>query len=240
MADLANPRLDVARVHPAVAVFFEDTASLDLRIRSRWRFPFSIAWWLARPILRWIGQLTLPRERGHIATTVFALDPERDGRADVRAVVREYVDGSAVMQVVAYATWERAGTRYMSAAFPLPGGHIMGILRLDAIGEDADGRLAVALTSTKHDGDDAGIWYALGSSGFALPIPLGERLALWAPEMECAPKDIDADVRVGATIVGRHEQRLFGVRLVTHDYGFRPLASVESTPAADRAPPPRT
>jgi hypothetical protein len=42
--------------------------------------------------------------------------------------------------------------------------------------------------------------------------------------MECAPRDIDRGVLEGATIIGRHEQRFFGVRLVTHDYCFRPLA----------------
>ena len=229
MADLENPGIDVSRVHPAIAVFFEETSRLELLIRSRWRFPFSIAWRLFRPVMHWIGQFVLPVTEGRIVTRVLALDTARDGRADARAVIREYADDGGVMQVVAYATWEHEGARYMSAAFPLPGGHIMGVLRLDPIGEDSEGRIAVALTSKAREGDGAGIWYALGS--FGLRMPLSERIELWAPEMECAPADIDRSALDGATIIARHEQRLFGVRFVTHQYWFRPL---------DRALPSRT
>ena len=234
LSDLANPGIDTSRVHPAVAVFFEDTASLELHVRSHWRFPFSIVWWLARPVMRLIGQFVLPKREARIVTRMLALDPASDGRSDVRGVIREYEDAGTsagtsagpVMQVVAYATWERAGTRYMSAAFPLPGGHILGILRLDAIAEDDQGRLAVALTSERSThGDDAAIWYALGSRGtLAVRVPLGERLSLWAAEMDVAPSEIDRAPLPGATIVGRHEQRAFGIRFVTHHYLFRPLS----------------
>jgi hypothetical protein len=137
--DLANPAIEVARIHPAVVAFFEDTGGLDLVIRSRWRFPFSISWAIFRHVMRWVGQFVLPLREGRIATRVHGLDAARDGRSDARAVIRTYVDGGDVMQAVAYATWERDATRYMSAAFPLPGGHVAGILRLDANGEDDGG-----------------------------------------------------------------------------------------------------
>ncbi len=221
MADLSNPEIDVARVHPAVAVFFEDTASLELHVRSHWRFPFSLAWRLFRPLMKWIGQFVLPIHEGRIATRILALDPARDGRSDARAVIREYIDTGAVMQVVAYATWDSGVARFMSATFPLPGGHIAGILRLDRIASDREGRIAVALSSASQRGDGAGVWYVLGS--LALRTPFGERLSLWAAGTDCAPTDLDVDVLDGTTILGRHEQRLFGVRFVTHEYWFRPM-----------------
>jgi hypothetical protein len=221
LSDLANPSIDVARVHPAIAVFFEDTASLELLVRSHWRFPFSLVWRVVRPLMKWIGQFVLPLREGRIATRLLALDPARDGRADARAVIREYTGSGDVMQVVAYATWAAGDARFMSATFPLPGGHIAGILRLDRIAEDEDGRLAVALSSASRDGDGAGIWYVLGSRG--LRAPLGEHISLWAAGTSCAPPELDRDVLEGATIVGRHEQRAFGVRFVTHDYWFRPM-----------------
>lgn len=221
MADLANPAIDVARVHPAIAVFFEDTASLELHVRSHWRFPISLVWRLVRPLMQWIGQFVLPLREGRITTRILALDRVRDGRSDARAVIREYAGSGAVMQVVAYATCEEGGARYMSAAFPLPGGHVTGILRLDRIDEDAEGRLAVALTSASRNGDGAGIWYVLGSLG--LRAPLGERISLWAAGTDCAPDDLDVTVLEGATILGRHEQRAFGVRFVTHEYWFTPV-----------------
>lgn len=218
LADLGNPGIDVAKIHPAVVPFFDDPGSLALRIRSRWRFPFSIGWWLARPFARWVGQLVLPRSRAEIVVEMLALDPQVDGRADARGVIRSYADGS-VMQVVAYATHARGEARYMHATFPVPGGHLAGVLRMDALGEDPSG-LSVELTSRARDGDDAAIWivHPLG----AVRAPLGESLRLWPAGSPLAPPDLDAEAIAGATLVGRHEQRLFGMLLVAHDYGFRP------------------
>jgi hypothetical protein len=219
-ADLGNAELDVARVHPDVLAFFEQTAGLELLVRSDWRFPFSVGWWLLRPAMRAIGQFVLPLREGRVATRVLALDGARDGRPDARAVIRTYTDSGEVMQVVAYATWRRDETGYLSCAFPLPGGQILGVLRLDRAGEDAQGRLSVALTSTRRGADDAGVWLVVG--GLALRSPLGERLELWAPGTPGAPPN-DPAALPGATIVGKHEQRLFGVRFVTHRYWFRPI-----------------
>lgn len=220
MADLGNPEVDVARVHPDVARFFDDTGSLELHIVSQWRFPFSIMWWLVRPILALIGQFVLPRREARILTRVLPLDTARDGRADARVVIREYADTGEVMQAVAYATWANGDTRFMNAAFPLPGGHLTGVLRLHVVGEDDEGRLAVGVTSRPRNGDGAGVWYVIG--GVAIPLPLEERLDLWAPSMASAPQPLDLDMLPGATIVGRHEQRCCGVRMVTHRYWFRP------------------
>jgi hypothetical protein len=226
VADLAHAGIDVARVHPAIAVFFEDTAALELLIESRWRFPFSLGWRVFRSFMRAIGQFVLPIDRGTILTRVFAIDRAHDGRDDARAVVRTYADSGATMQAVAYATCESDGVRVMSAAFPMPLGHVGGLLRLDPIGEDDDGRLAVELTSR---GRGAGVWLVVGP--LAIPSPFGEQLELWAAHMPCP---IDPATFERATILGRHRQTLFGVRFVEHHYWFRPLAK------PDRALPPRT
>lgn len=198
--DWANPGIDVSNVHPAVVAFFERTDSLDLHIETRWRFPVSMGWWLFRPIMRWLGQFTLPMTSADIETRVFGLDPEIEGRADARAVIRTYRDSGDVMQAVSYGTHEENGAGYMSAAFPLPFGHIAGVLRLDPYRGDG-----VTLTSARR-GDHPGVWLVI----FGLPIrtPFGERIHLW-------PGD-DRD----AFVCGRHEQYFCGVRFVTHRYWF--------------------
>ncbi len=219
IADLANPGLDLPLVHPDVVAFFDDTAGLDLVIRSRWRFPFSLAWRVARPFMRLIGQFVLPVRDAAIVTRAFAFADGRDGRPSARAVVRTYRGTEQVMQVVAYATWTEGEARYMSAAFPMPAGHVLGILRLDGLGGAGEpATRGVALTSRRRAGDTAGVWFALGALVFRTPF--GERLELWPPGAPGAPA-LDPETLPRATIFGKHEQTFAGVRLVTHDYWFR-------------------
>jgi hypothetical protein len=210
--DVADLGLDASAIAPAVRAFFDETASLELYIESAWRFPFSLGWRALRPLMRAIGQFVLPRRTAWIATDAHALDAKLDGRAKPRAIVRSYVDGGGVFQVVAYSTWKSM----MSAAFPLPGGQLAGLLR--AIATE---RRGVLLTS---DGEGAGVWFVLGP--VAMKAPLGERLELWPVDEACD----DADRIERATIRGRHEQRVFGVVFAVHDYWFRPSsASCAST-----------
>lgn len=215
--EIAHPGVDVAAIDPRVVAFFEDTAGLELWIRSRWRFPFGLLWRMARGFARAVGQFVYPSREGRIVTRAFALDRRRDGRADARAILRTYADTGAVMQAAAYATWERAGTRFMSACFPLPLSRMMGILRMDPI---AGG--GVVLTSAAKDGDDAGVWLCVGP--LAIPMPFGESMALWPPGAPHA-HEAEAAPIAGATILGRHEQRFLGIRMVTHHYWFAPTAS---------------
>lgn len=242
MSDLANTGIDTARIHPDIVRFFDDTSGLDLFIRSRWSFPFSIIFLLGRWILRFIGQFYLPRHNGdaRIKTTAVAIDPDIDGREDVRGILRTYVvDGEEtndVMQVVLYATHrDTHGSRYMLATFPLPGGSVTGVLRVDPICNDEHGRLGVALTSRPRelpDGslDDASVWLELGPLVFR--APLDERIEMWTPSMPGAPAR-DLDCFRGTTIVATHVQQIFGVTFATHHYWFRPAVS-------DREPPSRT
>ncbi len=220
LTDLAHPGLDVSLVHPAVAAFFEDTAGLELLVRSRWHFPFSVAWRMLRPLMRALGQFALPLAEARIKSRVACLDSAKDGRPGARGVVRSYVHGGEVMQVIAYATWTRATSSFLSAAIPLPGGQLAGLLRLDPTDEDDQNRVAVALTSVSRNADDAGVWMVLGRVAFRSPFT--ERLALWPPGMKGAPPELDPAVFPGTSLVGEHEQRIFGVRFATHRYWFRP------------------
>lgn len=212
--ELANTGIEVP---PAVLPFFVDTASLAIRVRSEWRFPLSLTWWALRLLMMAIGQFVLPIRRARIVASVRPLRAELDGRPSPRAVVRRYADGG-VMQVVAYSTSEGELGRYMSASFPMPFGQVLGILRLDPNGA------GVALTSSRR-GDEAGVWFVLGPLQFR--SPLGERLELWA--RGDAPEPLEREAVEATTIVGRHEQRVFGLRFVTHHYWFEPLSEPRRT-----------
>ncbi len=232
LEDLRQPELDLARVHPHVRRFFEDTAGLELFIHTRWRGPFVVLWWLLRPLMCWFGQFVLPRREARILTRCFPLDRTRDGRPDARGVERFYGDTGEVFQVAAYATWEHAGVHHMHASFPMPFGQVAGLLRLDPLRADRQGLHGVTLTSRRRRGrpeDRARVWLLIGR--FALPSPLGEQLSLWAPGAPDCPVPANPACP-DATILGCHEQRLFGVRFVRHYYWFRPL-SVDAPPSSD-------
>jgi len=214
MSALAHPGIDAESVHPLVQVFFTRTDSLSLFIRSAWRFPFSLVWLVGRPILRLIGQFALPAKEATIDTRVYALDASKDGRSDVRAVIRTYADRDITMQAVAYATWQTGEKRFMSAAFPLPFCQLTGILRLDP-SKDGEG---VTLTSDREDSDDAGVYLCIGS--FAFRTPFGERFSLWPASSSVVSEH--AKERADTTIIGVHEQFFWGMHVVTHHYWFGP------------------
>ncbi len=220
MSALAHPGIDVSKVHAAVQPFFTDTASLELFIRSAWRFPFSVVWFFARPFFRLIGQFALPAKEATIETEVQPLDPTADGRDDARAIIRTYRGSDETMQAVAYATWQRGEKHFMSAAFPLPFCQLTGILRLDPAAKGEGEDAGVTLTSERKDGDDAGVYLVVGP--LAVRTPFGERFSLWPATSSVVAKE--AYERPSSTIIGVHEQTFLGVRMVTHHYWFRPRA----------------
>jgi hypothetical protein len=215
LEDLAGDGVDCARVAPSVRAFFEDPASLDLRVRSRWRVGFGLAWRLARGVMGAIGQLHLPLDTAQVRTRMVAIDGAREGRTDARGVVRAYADTNEVFQVFAYGVARTPAGPRMSVAIPLPGGHLAGLLRLDVSNDGAE----VVLTSRPASRDDhVGVWFVTRFG--SLPLPLEETLRFWSADAPAAP----AFAQAGATLVALHAQRLFGSLVVEHEYSFRPLA----------------
>lgn len=219
---LARPGLDTSRIHPAVVDFFERTADLELMLQPRWSRGFRLLSRLYRAAADLIGQLRVPLAQERVLTRIVALRGEADGRPFARGVLRIYDDGSP-MQVLSYAIHRGQGAGYLSVAFPFPWSCLNGVLRLDAIGQDREGRLAVELTSERRPGhDDAtGVWLALGP--LKIPLPFSETMKLWPLKSCDCPEDIDPDAMPGATLVSRHEQQIFGVTFVRFTYYFRRL-----------------
>jgi hypothetical protein len=213
---LSRPGVDTSLVHPAVRAFFEQTSLLELYVVARWAWPFVPGAKLVRWVATWVGQLRMPMADARILTRTTELDAGVDGREGARGCIRTYGADGPVMQVVSYAV--TAGeTPTLDAVFPGPIGALLGRLRLDPVGDDG---AAVALVSTA---------VTLTLLGLTLPLPFRERLALWDRESAGVPPDIDGDAMVGATLLGEHEQWVFGVKLVRYRYWFRPM----------KPPPPR-
>lgn len=226
IGDLASRDCDPDLVPAEVKVFFEDTATLELRIEPAWRAGVRLFARAFFAVMRCVGQFAQPMSEALVLTRMVAIDRARDGRHDARGVIRTYRESGAPMQVVAYATSERSGTRYMNAAFPLPIGNLSGLLRLELVKDDGGEVIGGRLTSKRRagKGDRSGVW--LVWRGLRLPLPLAETMTL------TVATDDDRRAFEGATIAGRHEQWLFGVRVVRYAYLFRPLTSSGARPRA--------
>jgi YndJ-like protein len=228
LAELGHPGFDTSRVAPAVAAFYERTDRHRLLVRPRWRAGFRTGARVWARIGRAMGQLQIPvaAERGdeRIACRVVALDDRADGRPGARAWVRTFADGRA-MYAAAYATHRLGSTPYMNIAFPVPGGNLASILRMDPITGDARGD-AVVLTTRDEAGQpgDAGIWLAvrIGRRMAPLRLPMNEIIRVWAAGMPGVPADLAAWAADGASALARHELWLCSVRYLVLDYAIFP------------------
>ncbi len=222
--ELAHPGNAPAAVAPAIRAFYERTHDHALVVRPRWRAGFRTGARLFARLARRMGQLQLPvtAERGDegITSRIVAIDPAADGRPSPRAWIRTFADGRA-MYVAAYATHTTDGTAYMNIAFPLPGGHLASILRLDNLAGTDGG----VILSTRTGGD-AGIWLCARAfrRTWPLRLPLAETIAVWTRDDAAAPAELRALAPPGATSIARHELWLCGMHYLTLDYAMTPLA----------------
>ncbi len=195
--DLCPAGMRATDVPPTVRAFFEDPASLDLEITSRWRLLPGWLWRVGVWGMRAIGQLCLPLRGARVRARMVRLDGAKEGRGDARGVVRTRAEDGAVFQVFAYGV--TGGL--MSVAIPLPGGHLAGLLRLCM----DDG--VVTLTSRPGDNEArTGVWWV---------TPWG---SLRTPFEETLRFETTGDEGFRAT----HEQRAFGRVVVEHAYRFTP------------------
>lgn len=214
------------RVSPAVRSFFEETSTLLLDVEPRWRWWALLYGWLWHLFAMVLGQLCIPVRRSQIETELFALSASFDGRSSARGVCRRYAGRRKVMQVIVYSVLEDGGEGFMSASFPLPLSVLEGVLRLECIDPDTHGETGARLTSDRRparEQEPVGVF--LHTPLGRVRLPLGESLSLWDARCSKAPRALTerAEAR-GATIVGLHEQSLFGAVMVRHYYWFRPAA----------------
>jgi len=213
LSDLAHEDMLPAAVEPAIRAFYENTASHDMIVRPRWRFGFRTGARVWAAFARRMGQLQLPvrTETGSegITSRIVALAPDLDGRTSPRAWIRTFPDGRA-LYVAAYATHRMGDRAYMNIAFPVPGGQLSSILRMDLHGRGV--RVSTRL------GGDCGIWLVL--FGLRIRLPLSETIDVWVAHDPDAPADLRAWAD-GYTTIARHDLWLFGVPYLSLHYAMR-------------------
>ncbi len=217
------------KVDASVRSFYERTAEYTLVVTPNWHRPFrtgGIAFaWFARHFL---GQLELPtrsQENDTVATRVFAVRDDIDGRSDVRGYVRTYLDGSVprANYVASYSTHRTGGRVLLSCAFPLPFACLVGVLRFEN-GDHTDGLLLTSRPLDDESALDEGMFLMTPLGPMRLPVD--EQLDVWPGEGE-------------GTVRARHRVRVFGLRAFTLDYAIRRHVGVDrnSTASAQKALP---
>jgi hypothetical protein len=226
---------DPACVHPDVRAFYERTASFRLFVVPDWRPGFRLGARMFRWFMGSVDQLGLPRDPladEQMQSRILPIRDERDGRGGVRAWVRTYrlPDGrnGPVVYAAAYSVHRTAGVPYMNIAFPLPGGNMTSILRMDPWPDPAaDG---LALTTLPPDGSagelgDQGVYFA--NRWLPVRLPFDETITVGTPARAAA---LGIDGRAAprgageATVLARHDMWLFGVRFLSLSYWLVPDA----------------
>ncbi len=213
LEELEHAGFDAAAAAPEVRAFYEQTASHRMTVTPHWRRGFRLGGRLWAAFGRRIGQLGLPvaAESGAepIASRIVGVDAARDGRPGVRGWVRSFEDGRT-MYVAAYATHgDGRGNRYMNIAFPLPGGHMTSILRVDPI----DGGGVAVSTVRAGAASDCGVYFVFGP--LVVRSPFAEEIRVWLDD--------------AGALVARHDVWIFGVRFLSLDYEMEAIAGAPSS-----------
>jgi hypothetical protein len=198
------------RVRRDVRAFYERTSEYTLHVTPHWHHPFRLGGvafaWFARHVVGQLELPTVPDDAEVVATRLFAIRDELDGRSDVRGYVRTYGVGSSqrANYVAAYSTHRTPQRLLLSCAFPLPFSSLLGVLRF----EDGEREGSLALTSRPSPGEgprDEGMFLVTRLGPLRLPVD--ERLEVWADAGD-------------GSISARHRVRVFGLAAFTLDYAI--------------------
>lgn len=218
--ELAGPDLDAAALDPEIRRFYEETGTFAIHVVPRWRPVARPAAVLFRRLAVRIGQLALPLDRvadAEMESRLAWLRPEADGRSWPRAWIRTYAGSGETAYAAAYAMHRRGDAGYMNIAFPLPGGHMTSVLRLEARGP------VLALTS-RHAPDvfgDEGIFYVAG--GRPIRLPMNETIEVAARrDAHLLGLGTPPPAAGASTLCARHDVWVLGLRVLTLEYWLAP------------------
>jgi hypothetical protein len=166
----AAPGFDASLVHPDIADFYERTDTYELTAEHVWQRGFVFGGRLFARFGQLMGQLGLPgpdADADEMTNTIVDIDDAMDGRSNVRGWVRTWRRSGRTLYVALYSEHERADSRYMNIAFPLPFGSMTSILTLQNTGTGG-----LTLTTVPDESpSDRGIYLRLfGGRPWRLPL----------------------------------------------------------------------
>lgn len=231
ITSFSRPDFDVAELPESIRLFYEQTQSHALRVSPEWQPGFVWLGRLFRRLMNRIGQMALPIEAEGpadvIDSQILPLRSQIDGRDNVRAWVRTYTETGQAVYAAAYSQHQNDGQTYMNIAFPLPGGHLTSILRLDwhqktlclsslpqqKINTNLGIHPAFSFEKNQHQG------VYLCGAGITVRLPINESIYVWSPEdVPYWPWGIPEQV----TVLARHDMWLMGILCLRLYYSIYP------------------
>lgn len=209
-------------IHPAIRSFYEQTANYNLLVRANWKFGFR----LAARVYKWCSsrmeQLNFPlmaeRHEDLMDSRILPISDAVDGRRNVRAWVRTYSKTGTAMYVAAYSTHKLGQQTYMNIAFPLLGGNLTCVLRIESVSM-TEGAKGILLTTFQPTGDE-GLYFV--NRILPVRLPMSETIRVWAVGMEDRAVDGGICWLSEAMLAARHDMWLLGIKYLTLDYAIFP------------------
>lgn len=215
--DYAWDGFDPDAVAPSVRRFYEQSEQYVLAVEPDWARPWGSLVPIYRALAVRMEQLTLPLStvaaESALKGTVVGVDGP-DDHIGSRAWIRSNAyatDGDDQMTYVAtYGEYFADGTALLRVTFPLPGGNLTGLLRVEQTGSVGEA-LRLSSYAAPENTDDAGLYLVV--RGFGVRLPLDETLTIAPSNRSTGDGTVDDDA-----VTAVHEIRLLGYRVVTLDY----------------------
>jgi len=214
----ARAGFDPGEVDPGLIRFYTHTADFEIEATHAWQPGFRLGGAIWGALARRMGQMGLPGPNvpsGAMTNAIVDIDDTIDGRPAVRAWVRTWKATGATLYVALYSEHVTAGVRYMNIAFPVPGGNMTSLLKME---QRPGGALALTTSRAPDDAGDQGVYLRLGG---ARPwrTPIDETIAVEAGEDE---------------LTARHDMWIFGRLFLVLRYRMRPRAVTRTAAEAPR------
>lgn len=216
------------KIHPTIRLFYEQTTSYCLLMHPNWHFGFRFIGKMYKSLSSRLGQLNFPsaaEQHEDLIDHFLPINETQNGRTNGRGCVRTYRNSGATMYVAVFSTHTRGVHTSMDIAFPLPGGNMTFIRRIEAI-DMPEGPQGLLLTTLSPSMGDEGVYFV----NCILPIrlPIHETLSIRPPSQADTPGRPASDGECCLpedTLIAHHDIWFFGLKCLTIDYLIFPKAS---------------
>lgn len=208
MAEYNQTGFNADSLDSGIRNFYEQTDSYDLTVQAEWQAGFRLLSVIySRFFSSKLQQMNFPgnsESSDIILSKIRKLKDAFDGRKNVRAWVRWYQKTGKTIYAAAYSTHTWQGRTYMNIHFPLPGGGLTSILRLQLVNPGQ--LLLTSLPDPEYRGDQ-GVYYV--NRLLPVRLPLNETITVYSAAEKNGP------------LTAKHDMWVFGIHFLKLNYRMK-------------------